>query len=117
VGREDLTVKRILCGFILLFAIGCSDSKSPTAPTTTTPPPTAAGPTVITLDWNVSAASCGSIAPPPSAPPVNSATIVSQTDTGLTATWPYQSGTRTLYARFVFESGRWALCSWDVADI
>jgi hypothetical protein len=114
---EDCAVTRTLCGFMLLFAIACSDSQSPTAPTSPTTPPTAAGPTVITLDWGVSAASCGSIAPPPSAPPAASANIVSQTDNSITASWPYQSGTRTLYARFVLESGRWALCSWDVADV
>jgi hypothetical protein len=118
--KEDF-VKLTLCGLILMMAIGCSDSPTAPTPTQTTPAPTptASGPTVVTLDWAVTAASCGAPAAPPSAPSIASATIVQQSDSSLTATWPYQSNGRsvTLYARFVRENNRWALCSWDVADV
>ena len=102
---------------MLLCAIGCSQSQSPTAPTptSTTPPPTQAGPTVINLQWNVTAASCGPVTLPPAQPAFSAATIVRQSDTSLIASWPYQS--RTLYAKFVFENNAWGLCSWDIADV
>jgi len=56
---------------------------------------------------------------PPSQPPFSSATLIQQPDGGITAAWPYQSGSRTgtLYARFVNEGNTWALCSWDIADV
>lgn len=52
---------------------------------------------------------------PPSQPAFADAKIVTQNDTNVVASWPYQSG--TLYARFVRENGAWALCSWDIADV
>lgn len=107
-------MKRTLCGFILLFAAACS--QSPTAPT---PPPTQSGPAVITLQWNVTAASCAPVTTPPSQPSTSNATIVSQTDREIRAAWPFASNGRTgtLYARFILENNVWALCSWDVADV
>ena len=107
---------RTLCGFMLLFAIGCSKS-SPTAPTATEPP-TQSGPPVIQLQW-VAAASCAPVTMPPSQPPFSSATLTNQADGSITAAWPYQSGNRTgtLYARFVNEGNVYALCSWDIADV
>ena len=108
---------RTLCGFMLLFAIGCSQS-SPTAPTPPAAPPTQSGPPVIQLQW-VAAASCAPVTMPPTQPPFSSATLSNQADGSIVATWPYQSGTRsgTLYARFVNESNVYRLCSWDVADV
>ena len=108
---------RTLCGFLLLVAIGCSKSQSPTAPTATEPP-TQSGPPVINLQW-VAAASCAPVTMPPTQPPFSSATINQQADGSIMAAWPYQSGNRTgtLYARFVNEGNVWALCSWDVADV
>jgi hypothetical protein len=102
-----------------MFAIGCSSS-SPTAPTpAATPAPTQSGPTVINLQWNVAAASCAPVTMPPSQPAFSAATIVRQSDTAITASWPYQSGARTgtLYANFVLENNVWGLCSWDIADV
>ena len=108
-------MKRTLCAFVLSFAIGCSSSNSPTSPTQTQPPPTQSGPTVLQLSWNVTAQSCAPVTMPPAQPAFADATIVNQTETSLTASWPYQS--RTLYARFVRENSAWALCSWDIADV
>ena len=107
---------RTLYVFVLLFAIGCSNS--PTAPTSVEPP-TQSGPPVIDLQWNVAAASCGPVTPPPAQPSLTAATSVQQTDTTLNAAWPYQSGSRAgiLYARFVRENNAWALCTWDIADV
>ena len=105
---------RTLCGLVLLFAIGYSKSESPTAPTASEPP-TQSGPPVITLNLNVHAASCAPATPPSTQPAFSGATIVRQTDTTLTASWPVDS--RTLYANFVLENNVWALCSWDIADI
>jgi len=102
----------------LLFAIGCSNS--PTAPTpASTPPPTQSGPTVINLQWNVIAASCAPVTTPPSQPAFAAATMVRQSDTSITASWPYQSGARPgmLIANFIFENNVWGLCSWDTTDI
>jgi hypothetical protein len=100
---------------MLLIAIGCSKD-SPTSPTPAqTQPPTQAGPAVVQLNWNVTAQSCAPVTVPPAPPAIADARIVSQSETELTAAWPYQS--RTLYARFVRENSAWALCSWDVADI
>jgi hypothetical protein len=109
-------VTRTFCGLILLFAIGCSDS--PTAPTPQ-PTPTQPGPTVISLQWNVAAASCAPVTMPPSQPAFAAATIVRQSDTAVMASWPYQSGARTgtLYANFILENNVWGLCSWDIADV
>jgi hypothetical protein len=108
----------MLCGLVLLIAIGCS--QSPTAPTPT-PPPTATqpGPTVINLQWNVTAASCAPVTAPPSPPAFSAATILRQSDTTIMASWPYQSGTRqvTLVASFILENNVWGLCSWDTADV
>ena len=106
---------RTLCGVILMFAIGCSDS-SPTAPT---PPPTQPGPPVINLQWNVIAASCAPVSTPPSQPAFASAILVHESDTAITASWPSESTTRpgTLYARVILENNVWGLCSWDVADV
>jgi hypothetical protein len=111
-------VTRTLCGLMLLFAIGCSNSSSPTAPTPT-PPPTQAGPTVINLQWNVTAPSCAPVSTPPAQPAFAEATIVRQSDTSISASWPYQSGARTgtLYAQFILENNVWGLCSWDIADV
>jgi hypothetical protein len=110
-------VTRTLCGLMLLFAIGCSNS-SPTAPTPA-PPPTQSGPTVINLQWNVAAASCAPVTMPPAQPPFAEATIVRQSDTSVTASWPFVSGARTgtLYANFILENAVWGLCSWDIADV
>ena len=111
-------MKRTLSVLLLLCAIGCS--QSPTAPTSTsTPPPTASGPTVIDLQWSVTAASCAPVTMPPSQPAFSEATITRQSDTSLTATWPYQSASRSgrLYANFILENNRWSLCSWDIADV
>jgi hypothetical protein len=108
-------VTRTLSVFVLLFAIGCS--QSPTTPTPTESP-TASGPPPIQLQW-VAAASCAPVTMPPTQPPFSSATLVQQSDGSITAVWPYQSGNRTgtLYARFVNEGSAWALCSWDIADV
>ena len=108
---------RTLYGLLLTFAIGCSHS--PTAPTPPPTPPTQSGPTVINLQWNVTAASCAPVSTPPSQPAFAAATIVRQSDTSLTASWPYESAGRsgTLYANFIFENNVWGLCSWDIADI
>ena len=56
---------------------------------------------------------------PPSQPAFSAATIVRQSDTAITASWPYQSGARTgtLYANFILENNVWGLCSWDIADV
>ena len=107
---------RILCGLVLAFAIGCSDS-SPTAPSASEPP-TAAGPPVLSLNWGVTAPSCGAVTMPPSPPPFAAATLVRESDTAVTATWPNQ-GERNgmLYARFIYENNAWGLCSWDIADV
>jgi hypothetical protein len=101
---------------MLLFAIACS--KSPTAPTSVEPP-TQSGPPVIDLQWSVAASSCGPVTLPPVQPSLTAATTVEQSETTLSASWPYQSGTRAgiFYARFVRENNVWALCSWDVADV
>jgi hypothetical protein len=109
-------VTRTLCGLFLLFAVGCSSSSSPTAPT---PPPTQSGPTVVNLQWQVVAASCAPVSAPPSPPPFSTATIVRRSETQITASWPSESGTRpgTLYANFIFENNAWGLCSWDIADV
>jgi len=109
-------VTRTLCGLLLTFAIGCSNS--PTAPTPA-PTPTQSGPTVINLQWNVTAASCAPVSTPPAQPAFAAATIVRQSDTSITASWPYQSGARTgtLYANFILENNVWGLCSWDIADV
>ena len=83
------------------------------------PPPTASGPAVVTLNWNVTAASCAPVSTPPSQPAFADATIVRESDTALTAAWPVQANGRsaTLYAHFVVENNVWALCSWDIADV
>jgi hypothetical protein len=108
-------VTRTLCGFILLFAIGCSSS--PTAPTPAEPP-TQSGPPALQLQW-VAAASCAPVTMPPSQPPFSSASITQQADGSVTAAWPIQTGTRAglLHARFVNEGNVLALCSWDIADV
>ena len=56
---------------------------------------------------------------PPAQPEFSTATITSQSDGSVIASWPYQMNNRpaTLYARFVRENGGYAMCSWDVADI
>jgi hypothetical protein len=100
---------------VLLLAIGCSDSPTSPTPVQTQPPPTQPGPTVLQLNWNITAASFAPVTAPPAQPAFADATIVQQSDTRLTASWPYQS--RTLYATFVLENNAWALCSWDVADV
>jgi hypothetical protein len=101
---------------MLSFAIGCSSANSPTSPTPTqTQPPTQSGPTVLQVNWNVTAQSCGPVPAPPAQPAFADATIVKRGDTGFVAAWPYQSG--RLYATFVLENNTWALCSWDVADV
>ena len=104
---------RTLCSLMLLMAIGCS--KSPTAPTE---PPTQSGPNTIELQW-VAAAACAPVALPPTQPSFASAAITQNADGSVTASWPYQSGSRTgtLYARFVNQNNVFALCSWDVADV
>jgi len=108
----------MLCGLVFVIALGCS--KSPTAPTatTSTEPPTQPGPPVIQLQWMV-AASCPAATLPPSQPSFASATLTNNADGSITASWPYQSGSRsgTLYARFVNQNNVWALCSWDIADV
>jgi hypothetical protein len=107
------------CGaLILLFAIGCSTSSSPTAPSANEPP-TQSGPPAISLTWNVTAPSCGNVAAPPTQPAFASATLVRESDTAVTANWPITTNGRsaTLYARFVYENNAWGLCSWDIADI
>jgi hypothetical protein len=111
--REDV-VKRALSAFMLLLAIGCADSPTSPTPVQTQPPPTQPGPTVLQLNWNVTAASCAPVTMPPAQPAFADATIV-QSGSAVTASWPYQS--RTLYANFVLENNVWALCSWDIADL
>ena len=109
---------RTLCGLLLVFAIGCSKSASPTAPTATEPP-TQSGPPVVALNWTATAPSCGAVTMPPVQPAFSSAVITRESDTAVTANWQIQSNGRnsTLYARFLFENGAWGLCSWDTADI
>ena len=101
---------RTLCGVMLLFAIGCS--QSPTAPTSA--PSIAAQ-----LRWNITSASCAPVTMPPAQPEFSTATITSENDGSVTASWPIMQNNRTamLYARFVRENGGYAMCSWDVADI
>ena len=107
-------MKRTLCCLtLLMMTMACAQS-SPTAPTAPQPP-TQPGPAVLQLNWNVTAPSCAPVTLPPSQPAFADATIVKQSDTNVTAAWPYQS--QTLYANFVFENNAWALCSWDVADV
>lgn len=103
-------MRRALCCLSLLVAVGCS--QSPTAPTSS--PSLAAQ-----LQWNVTSAACAPVATPPSQPTFAAATIVSQPDGAVIASWPYDANGRnqTLYARFVRENGSWAMCSWDIADI
>lgn len=109
-------MKRTLCALMLLsFAIGCSNSPTSPTPTQTQPPPTQAGPTVVQLNWNVTAQSCAPVATPPVQPAFADGTIIKQGDTGYVVAWPYQG--RTLYATFILENNVWALCSWDVADV
>ena len=108
-------MKRTLCALALLLAIGCSNSPTSPTPTQTQPPPTQAGPTVLQLSWNVTAQSCAPVTMPPVQPAFADATIVRESDTRLTAAWPYQS--RTLYATFVLENNVWGLCRWDTADV
>jgi hypothetical protein len=95
---------------MLLMAIGCS--QSPTAPTpTATEPPTQPGPSVINLQWNVTAASCAPVATPPAQPAFSAATMVRNSETSITAAWPHQTGSRptTLIANFIFENNVWGL--------
>ena len=56
---------------------------------------------------------------PPAQPEFSTATITSQSDGSVVASWPYVVNDReaTLYARFVRENGGYAMCSWDVADV
>lgn len=109
-------MKLLLCSVMLMLAIACS--QSPTAPTSAEPP-TQSGPGVMDLQWDRTAASCGTVAAPPAQPSTSQANIVRQTDTEIVASWPLQTNGRpsTLYARFVRENSGWALCSWDVADV
>ena len=74
---------------------------------------------MVVLNWTVTAASCAPVSQPPSQPAFADASIVRQSDTAVTASWPIQSGgsSRTLYANFILENKVWALCSWDIADI
>src|SRR5262249_17899934 len=97
--------------------IGCS--QSPTAPSpTATQTPTASGPIVLNLQWTA-APTCGPVTMPPAQPAFSEAMLTDQTDVGVTASWPYQSPTRSgrLVARFVNVNNMWGLCSWDIADI
>lgn len=102
---------RTLMSVMLLFATAAC-SQSPTAPTE---PGANAG----QLRWDVQASSCAPVTPPAPLPELGAATISSQSDGVVTASWPYSMRGRsaTLYARFVQENGTWAMCSWDVADI
>ena len=101
---------RTLCGLMLLFAIGCS--QSPTAPTS-------ASPVAGELRWNVVSAACAPTAAPSPPPDFSRATIKEQADGSITATWQHFANNREgiLYARFIRENGAWAMCSWDVADV
>ena len=109
---------RTLCALMLLFAIGCSNSSSPTSPTANELP-TQSGPPVVALNWNVAAPSCGNVTMPPTQPAFAGATLVRESDTAVMANWPITTNGRnsTLYARFLFENKAWGLCSWDIADI
>ena len=100
---------RTLCGLMLLFAIGCS--QSPTAPTS-------APPLVSELRWNVVSASCAPMTPPSPPPDFSRATVKEQLDGSVTASWQWFTNNREgiLYARFIRENGGWAMCSWDIAD-
>ena len=95
---------RTLCGLMLLFAIGCS--QSPTAPTPASNR-RAVGTTVINLQWNVIAASCAPVTTPPSQPAFAAATIVRQSDTSRHRALAVSNraiATGTLYAHFVIEN-------------
>ena len=101
---------RTLCGLVLLFAIGCS--QSPTAPTST--------PAIATqLNWNVVSAACAPSTPPSPAPEFSRATVKEEPDGSVIASWQHVANNREgiLYARFVKENGVWKMCSWDVADV
>ena len=103
-------MKRLFCCFVLLLAIGCS--QSPTGPSQA---PSIAG----QLSWNVRSTTCAPVTPPSPEPAFSAATITPEPDGSVTASWPHTMNNRsmTLYARFVRENGAWAMCSWDVADV
>ena len=100
---------RRLCGLMLLFAAGCSNS--PTAPTS-------AAPVVGNLKWNAVSAQCAPATPPSPPPDFSRATILEQADGSVIARWQWFTNGRegVLYARFIRENGGWAMCSWDIAD-
>ena len=102
---------RILMG-VMMLVVSAACSNSPTAPS---PVNAVAGP----LRWDVLATACAPVAPPSSQPDLSHARIQSQSDSVLTASWPYTVNGRsaTLYATFIRENGVWAMCSWDTADV
>ena len=110
---------RILsCVFALVATIACSDSLSPTSPSSTSPSRASAA---TALRWDVmsTSASCAPASLPSPQPAFSTAVMTNQPDGSVTASWPYQLNGRevTLYAHFVRENGSWAMCSWDTADV
>ena len=100
----------LLCAFALVVASACSDS--PTAPSRA---PAVAG----QLRWDVVSTSCAPVSAPSPQPDFGTATITTEPDGSVVASWPYVTNGRNvmLYARFVRENGSWAMCSWDTADV
>ena len=100
----------LLCVFALVSVVACSTS--PTAPST--------APAVnAQLRWDVVSTSCAPVSAPSPLPEIGAATIVTQPDGSVMASWPYVANGRSvmLYAKFVRENGTWAMCSWDTADV
>jgi hypothetical protein len=103
-------VRILNCVLSLAAAVACSNS--PTAPSRA---PAVAG----QLRWDVVSTTCAPVDTPSPQPDMGSATIVTDADGSLSASWPYVVAGRSvmLYARFVRENGTWAMCSWDTADV
>lgn len=100
----------LFCVFALVTAIACSES--PTAPSR--------APAVNSqLRWDVISTTCAPVSAPSPQPEISSATVVTQPDGSVMASWPYTLNGRSvmLYARFVQENGTYAMCSWDTADV
>lgn len=96
--------------FVLVAGIACSSS--PTAPSQSSG-------AAVALRWDVVSTSCAPVSAPSPQPDMSNATITTQADGSMLASWPYEQNGRTvmLYATFVRENGTWAMCSWDTADV